>query len=122
MGIYYKGSDGKVHNFSSIMPVASKDGLGAIKVGENLEITEDGVLNAQASSNVYYGTTEPTEEGIVMWINPEGEETEIVLTTSNTVEYTPTGDYNPATKKYVDEQMAKFSKMFVDLQPVEEIE
>jgi hypothetical protein len=28
------------------------------------------------------------------------------LTTNNTVEYTPTGDYHPATKKYVDDAVA----------------
>lgn len=105
MGIYYKDSTGKVHNFSSSLPIASKNGLGVIQVGENLEITEEGILNAQATSNVHYGTTEPTDDGIVMWINPEGDEDEVYLTTTNTVEYTPTGDYNPATKKYVDEKV-----------------
>lgn len=29
-----------------------------------------------------------------------------VLLTNNTLSYTPTGDYNPATKKYVDDQVA----------------
>lgn len=29
-----------------------------------------------------------------------------ILTKTNTKEYTPTGDYNPATKKYVDEKIA----------------
>lgn len=104
MGIYYKDSSGKVHNFSSSMPIASKNGLGVIQVGENLEITENGILNAEAA-NVYYGTTEPTDEAVVMWINPEGNEDEVFLTTTNTIEYEPTGDYNPATKKYVDENV-----------------
>lgn len=160
MGIYYKDSTGKVHNFSSSLPIASKNGLGVIQVGENLEITEEGILNAQATSNVHYGTTEPTDDGIVMWINPEGDEDEVYLTTTNTVEYEPTGDYNPATKKYVDDnKITKTSQltndsnfavdanyvhtdnnyttiekeklatlenvvntMFVDLQPVEEIQ
>lgn len=85
------------------LPIASTDTLGGVKIGDNLEITEEGVLNAQDTSNVYYGTTEPTDDGIVMWINPEGDEDEVILTTTNTVEYEPTGDYNPATKKYVDE-------------------
>lgn len=119
MGIYYKDSAGNIHNFSSKMPIASKNGLGAIQVGDNLTITEDGLLSAQATSNVHYGTTEPTDESIVMWINPEGDEDEVYLTTTNTVEYTPTGDYNPATKKYVDYSL---NAMFVDLQPIETIE
>ena len=29
-----------------------------------------------------------------------------MLTTENTTEYTPTGDYNPVTKKYVDDSVA----------------
>ena len=29
----------------------------------------------------------------------------IVLTKNNTTEYTPTGDYNPSTKKYVDDSI-----------------
>ena len=33
------------------LPIASKDVLGGIKVGENLTITEDGTLNAQAGGN-----------------------------------------------------------------------
>lgn len=36
-----------------------------------------------------------------------------VLTKTNTTEYTPTGDYNPATKKYVDDN--KFSGSYNDL-------
>lgn len=53
-------------------------------------------------TNVYYGTEEPTAENVVMWVDPSGAPVS-VLTTDNTIEYTPTGDYNPATKKYVDE-------------------
>lgn len=30
-----------------------------------------------------------------------------VLTKTNTTTYTPVGDYNPATKKYVDDEIAK---------------
>lgn len=40
-----KGADG-----STILPIASATTLGGIKVGENLNITEDGTLNAQAST------------------------------------------------------------------------
>lgn len=97
------------------LPIASTDTLGGVKIGDNLEITEEGVLNAQDTSNVYYGTTEPTDDGIVMWINPEGDEDEVILTTTNTVEYEPTGDYNPATKKYVDDnKITKTSQLIND--------
>ena len=40
-----KGADG-----STILPIASATTLGGIKVGENLNITEDGTLNAQAGA------------------------------------------------------------------------
>ena len=33
-------------------PIASKTALGCIKVGENLTITEDGTLNAQAGGGI----------------------------------------------------------------------
>lgn len=32
----------------------------------------------------------------------------LVLMLNNTTAFTPTGDYNPATKKYVDEALAAF--------------
>ena len=38
-----------------------------------------------------------------------------LLATNNTVQYTPTGDYNPATKKYVDDKVAEGSGSGVDL-------
>ena len=33
----------------------------------------------------------------------------LVLMLNNTTAFTPTGDYNPATKKYVDDALASFS-------------
>lgn len=33
----------------------------------------------------------------------------LVLMLNNTTAFTPTGDYNPATKKYVDEALASFA-------------
>lgn len=57
------------------------------------------------SSNIHYGSDEPTDKNTVMWIDPN-EEPLSVLTTDNTEEYTPVGDYNPATKKYVDDKIA----------------
>ena len=33
----------------------------------------------------------------------------LVLMLNNTIAFTPTGDYNPATKKYVDEALASSS-------------
>ena len=56
-------------------------------------------------TNMYYGSEAPTDENVVMWIDPNGAPTD-VLTMDNTVAYVPTGDYNPATKKYVDESIA----------------
>lgn len=38
-----------------------------------------------------------------------------LLATNNTVEYIPTSDYNPATKKYVDDKVAEGSGSGVDL-------
>lgn len=47
-----------VDNF---LPTASTQTLGAIRVGENLEITEDGYLNAKKSSGVIVSETEPLD-------------------------------------------------------------
>ena len=114
-----------------ILPTASADALGGVKIGNDLTIDENGILNIDNidytkienkptlngitiegdkvgvdyginDTNVYYGTEEPTAENVVMWVDPSGAPVS-VLTTDNTIEYTPMGDYNPATKKYVDE-------------------
>ena len=39
------------------------------------------------------------------------ERTPMVLTTTNTYEYTPTTDYNPATKKYIDDKFIALDSM-----------
>lgn len=44
----------------------------------------------------------------------------IVLTTDNTTSYTPTGNYNPATKKYVDDQVGAINTILATLTTVEE--
>ena len=81
------------------LPVASKETLGGIKVGENLSIDSNGVLSSKGD-----------------------------LTMTNTTAYTPTGDYNPATKKYVDDSItsaiagvSQFSLLPVDALPTENI-
>lgn len=44
-----------------------------------------------------------------------------VLLTNNTLSYTPTGDYNPATKKYVDEQVGNINTILATLTTVSEV-
>lgn len=52
-----------------ILPPATTEKLGGIKVGENLTITEDGVLNAEAGSEgVLSASVEQTESGAVISI------------------------------------------------------
>lgn len=121
------------------LPAASADALGGIKIGNNLAIDENGVLNIDDidynelenkptlngvaitgnmtnedlginSSNISYGSGEPEDENAVVWIDPSGNAVSL-LTTDNTVEYIPTGDYNPATKKYVDDKVANSSNI-----------
>lgn len=43
-----------------------------------------------------------------------------VLTTKNTTSFTPTSDYNPATKKYVDDQVGVINTILATLTTVEE--
>lgn len=79
----------------------NKPTLNGVEISGSMT-SEDLGLN---SSNVAYGSEEPTGENVVMWIDPNGAEVS-VLTTDNTIEYIPAGDYNPATKKYVDDAIA----------------
>lgn len=51
-----------------ILPPATNEKLGGIKVGENLTITEDGVLNAEAGGGVLSANVEQTENGAVISI------------------------------------------------------
>ena len=56
-------------------------------------------------TNMYFGSEAPSDDNVVMWIDPTGTPTD-VLTMDNEIAYDPTGEYNPATKKYVDESIA----------------
>lgn len=84
------------------LPAASADALGGVKIGNNLAIDENGVLNIDDidynelenkptlngvaitgnltsedlginSSNISYGSGEPEDENAVVWIDPSGE-------------------------------------------------
>lgn len=59
--------------FLSELPIASKTQLGGIKVGNNLTITEDGILNATGggtgSNEVDISETEPTEDTVELWVD-----------------------------------------------------
>ena len=44
-----------------------------------------------------------------------------LLATNNSVKYTPTGDYNPATKKYVDDQVGNINTVLATLTTVSEV-
>lgn len=58
-----------LNNSSGIteLPIASAETLGGIKVGENLEITKDGTLNAKISSGSHNYSTE--EKVVGKWID-----------------------------------------------------
>ena len=51
-----------------ILPPATTEKLGGIKVGENLTITEDGVLSAEAGGGVLSASVEQTENGAIISI------------------------------------------------------
>ena len=55
-----------------ILPVATSEKLGGIKVGENLTITEDGTLNAQAGGgSTISASVEQTENGATITITDD---------------------------------------------------
>ena len=51
----------------------------------------------------------------------EGGSDTTILCTQNTMAYTPTGDYNPATKKYVDDQVGNINTILATLTTVSEV-
>ena len=100
-GMCVDTDDGKLyyHNNTSVvevgtsggsytLPTASSDTLGGIKVGSRLTVT-DGVLSADVQTPDLSGYATNSS----------------VLTKTNTTSFTPTGDYHPATKKYVDDSI-----------------
>ena len=75
-----------------VLPEASTTILGGIKVDGNTIVVENGVAKAKASDAADY-TARASIEAL----------SNNVLTKDNTIEYTPTEAYHPATKQYVDD-------------------
>lgn len=75
-----------------VLPLASTTELGGIKVDGNTIVVENGVAKAKASDAADY-TARASIEAL----------SNNVLTKDNTIEYTPTEAYHPATKQYVDD-------------------
>lgn len=73
-----------------ILPPATNEKLGGIKVGENLTITEDGTLNAQAGGGVLSANVEQTENGAVISITDKNG------TTTATISNGSPGPQGPA--------------------------
>ena len=88
----------------------NKPTLNGIEISGNMTSEDLGINN----SNISYGSEEPEDENTVVWIDPSGNAVSL-LTTDNTVEYTPTGDYNPATKKYVDDNIIDHTHSATDI-------
>lgn len=62
-----------------------------VKQNKNISLSGKELLRGEkGESGVYVGTTEPTDPDMLVWINPEGEESAEL-----------------ATKEYVDEAIAK---------------
>ena len=74
-----------------VLPEASTTTLGGIKVDGSTIVVENGVAKAKASDAADY-TARASIEALA----------NNVLTKDNTIEYTPTEAYHPATKQYVD--------------------
>lgn len=57
----------------SQLPIATKTSLGAIKIGNNLTITSDGVLSATgggtSSNEVEISNVQPTEDTVELWVD-----------------------------------------------------
>lgn len=85
-GVATLGTNSKL--VSSQLPIASNNVLGAIKVGANLNITADGVLNAtgggSGTKEVSISETEPTENSIELWVDLSENESSSEKSTDST--------------------------------------
>ena len=68
------------------------------------------------STESFYGNTQVND--LIVHYDSSFLVKEEILTKTNTKEYTPTGDYNPATKKYVDEKIASIDTTIDNTLPV----
>ena len=91
--------------------VATKDELGLVKVDNSTIVIQDGTISAninnllddtQANNDKTYSSNK---------IENDFTKQSDVLTLNNTVIYTPTNDYHPVTKKYVDDAISAINGM-----------
>ena len=68
------------------------------------------------STESFYGNTQVND--LIVHYDSSFLVKEEILTKTNTKEYIPTGDYNPATKKYVDEKIASIDTTIDNTLPV----
>ena len=81
-----------------ILPIASSEKLGGIKVGENLTITEDGTLNAQAGGggSTISASVEQTENGATITITDDSGTTTATVNNGAPGAPGPAGPAGPA--------------------------
>lgn len=117
---------------SYTLPTATSDILGGIKVGSRLTIT-NGVLSADVQSGTGAVDSVNSQTGVVVLdaddisdtstakkfvtaadltklgntsgTNTGDQDLSVYLSKTNTTAFTPTADYHPATKKYVDDSI-----------------
>lgn len=78
-----------------ILPPATSEKLGGVKVGANLTISEDGVLSAEAGGGVLTASVEQTENGAVITITDKTGTTTAIITNGATGETGPQGPQGP---------------------------
>ena len=101
---------------------------GSENSGKFLAINELGNVDVVAlpdissSKEIYVGSGD-MPDGYTLQIDPNGEADDMVddyLAKGNEIEYTPIGNYNPATKKYVDDSVSELDSSKVDVAQGEE--
>lgn len=94
-----------------VMPAASAENEGQIiqYTGQ----TDQNYTNGYFYQVVSDGAVEPTYSWVVKQVNPATDLSNY-LAKNNTTSFTPSGDYNPATKKYVDDSVPNFSSGTAD--------
>lgn len=98
-------------NFVDNTKIATQTELGLVKVDSSTIVIQDGTISANVSSLIDNDTPSDDKTYSSNKVENDFAKKSDVLTLTNTVVYTPTGDYHPVTKKYVDDAISAINGM-----------
>lgn len=93
------------NNFVKDTDTATTDKFGVVKPDNSTITVQDGVLSANIDGLIDDTTSTNNKTYSSNKLENDFAKNADVLTLTNSIIYTPTGDYHPATKKYVDDAL-----------------